>query len=230
MIDFSHYQQGQKLYLVNRLRMSDLGFGPEAIFDEQDKFLEYVTVDQADADRIVCFEVGGDAPDPSRPLGKLRNKPGLPQFTKLAPNELKALGNHRCFEFSMDDTGTWVVNGRPFDPSPAGATHRNDNAATLLPVGTLMTPRIRLSGEDSHDGEVWTIKNATPSGWAHPVHIHLEEFQILWRDGRPPRPHENVKKDVLTLAPNRGSADLSTFPGLPGKVSNPLPQRPARGP
>jgi FtsP/CotA-like multicopper oxidase with cupredoxin domain len=181
--------------------MSDLGFGPVANLDAQGKFQEYVTVPQADADQILCFEVGDDAPDPSLPPGKLRDRPCLPEFTMLAPNELKALGNHRKFEFSSDDTGTWVVNGRPFDPSPAGATHRNDNGA-LLPVGTLMTPRIRLTGEDSHDGEVWTIKNATPSNWAHPVHIHLEEFHILWRDGKPPKPHEKVKKDVLALAPN----------------------------
>jgi FtsP/CotA-like multicopper oxidase with cupredoxin domain len=201
VIDFGRYTQGQKLILVNRLKMENNGFGPLATFDGQQKFQDYVTVNQADADRILCFEIGGDAADPSLPPGKLRDKPCLPEFTMLAPDELKALGNHRSFEFSLDNSGTWVVNGRPFDPSPAGATHQNDSAA-LLPVGKLMTPRTRLSGEDSHDGEVWTIKNVARSAWSHPVHIHLEEFHILWRDGKPPRPYEKVKKDVLSLAPN----------------------------
>lgn len=217
VIDFSRYQQGQKLYLVNRLKMDDIGFGPKALFDADDKFIEYVTVDPEDADRLICFEVGGDAPDPSRLPAKLRDKPMLPDFTKLAPDALKALGNHRCFEFSLDGS-TWVVNGRPFDPSPAGAMFKNDKDATLLPVGTLMTPRIRLSGEpSSHDGEVWTIKNAVPSNWAHPVHIHLEEFHILWRDGKPPRAHENVKKDVLSLAPNEEVQIYIRFRDFMGK-------------
>jgi FtsP/CotA-like multicopper oxidase with cupredoxin domain len=69
-----------------------------------------------------------------------------------------------------------------------------------LPVGNLVTPRNRLAGEQP-DGEVWTIINT--GGWAHPVHIHHEEFQILWRNGKAPLDNEKSKKDVLRLDPGQ---------------------------
>jgi FtsP/CotA-like multicopper oxidase with cupredoxin domain len=50
------------------------------------------------------------------------------------------------------------------------------------------------------DGEVWTIIN-TDKDWSHPIHIHLEEFRILLRDGNPPGLTEGSKKDVLLLRP-----------------------------
>ena len=31
--------------------------------------------------------------------------------------------------------------------------------------------------------EIWTFKNGG-GGWSHPTHIHLEEFQILSRNGK----------------------------------------------
>ena len=44
--------------------------------------------------------------------------------------------------------------------------------------------------------EIWEIEN-TSGGWFHPVHIHLVDFQILSRNGRPPRPEELGPKDTV---------------------------------
>jgi FtsP/CotA-like multicopper oxidase with cupredoxin domain len=49
--------------------------------------------------------------------------------------------------------------------------------------------------------ERWIIQNNS-GGWQHPIHIHLEEFRILSRNGVPVRPGniEFGRKDVLLLA------------------------------
>jgi FtsP/CotA-like multicopper oxidase with cupredoxin domain len=43
----------------------------------------------------------------------------------------------------------------------------------------------------------WTIENRTGGGWFHPLHIHLVDFQILSRNGRPPFDYERGPKDVV---------------------------------
>ena len=49
--------------------------------------------------------------------------------------------------------------------------------------------------------ERWIIQNNS-GGWQHPIHIHLEEFRILSRNGVPVRPGdlEFGRKDVMLLA------------------------------
>jgi FtsP/CotA-like multicopper oxidase with cupredoxin domain len=56
------------------------------------------------------------------------------------------------------------------------------------------------------DVEIWTIENKG-GGWFHPTHIHLVDFQILSRNGRPPLPHERGPKDVVYVGENE-SVDL----------------------
>jgi FtsP/CotA-like multicopper oxidase with cupredoxin domain len=205
VIDFSRFQKGKKLFLVNRLVMQDEGFGPVAEFDaEGTKFLKYKTLPPGQGDQLLCFEVGGDATDPSQVPPKLRPNPALPtvgsvSLADLPSDKLKSLPNYREFRFGLDDVNgdTWVINKRPFDPSPAGAAVIDQ---TVLKAGSLITPRSRIPGE-LPDGEVWTIRNDDGSNWAHPVHIHAEEFRILRRNGQVPPAYERSKKDVLRLDP-----------------------------
>jgi spore coat protein A len=46
------------------------------------------------------------------------------------------------------------------------------------------------------DVEIWEIENSS-GGWFHPVHLHLVDFQILSRNGRPPFDYERGPKDVV---------------------------------
>ena len=49
--------------------------------------------------------------------------------------------------------------------------------------------------------ERWVLQNNS-GGWQHPIHIHLEEFRILSRNGVPVRPGnvQFARKDVTVLA------------------------------
>lgn len=79
----------------------------------------------------------------------------------------------RAWSFDLD-RGQWVINGRVFDPETVAATPIEGTA------------------------EVWVFQNLS-GAWEHPVHIHLEEFHVLDRNGRRPPPVERGRKDVVRL-------------------------------
>jgi spore coat protein A len=49
--------------------------------------------------------------------------------------------------------------------------------------------------------EIWEFKNDS-GGWFHPVHVHLVDFKILDRNGRPPFDYEKAPKDVVYVGEN----------------------------
>jgi FtsP/CotA-like multicopper oxidase with cupredoxin domain len=81
----------------------------------------------------------------------------------------------RTWEFGRSN-GQWTVNGKVVDVERCDARIKQGSA------------------------EIWTLRNGG-GGWAHPIHIHFEEGQILERNRRPAAPYEKVRKDVYTLFP-----------------------------
>jgi spore coat protein A len=73
--------------------------------------------------------------------------------------------------------GAWVINSKLFDPDRIDAT-----------------PRLNST-------EIWTLVNKS-GGWTHPIHIHLVEYLVLDRNGKPPHPWERGLKDTVILGPN----------------------------
>ena len=76
--------------------------------------------------------------------------------------------------FSFDTSnGAWTVNGELFDPEKISA----------YPVeGT---------------AEEWTFTSG--GGWAHPIHTHHEEFQVISRNGKFPALDDLSRKDVVRI-------------------------------
>jgi FtsP/CotA-like multicopper oxidase with cupredoxin domain len=97
----------------------------------------------------------------------------------------------RTFELERGDGG-WMVNGRFMDCTRFR-----------------LTPQINTA-------ERWIIK--TGGGWSHPVHIHLEEFRLLRRNGRAIRPGdvEFSRKDVVQLRPDDTLELLTRFRDMRG--------------
>lgn len=157
IIDFSHFEDGDYVYLVNRLEMRDDGAGPTGR-----------NLDEGDL--IMRFNVEGGKPqDPSRIPNKMRELPDI---------NMDEVRRERLFVFDYDN-GLWTINGRLMDPNRADARIEQGSA------------------------EIWTFRNAG-NAWAHPIHTHFEEFQILEVNGRPVKKGDVLKsrKDVVSLGPN----------------------------
>jgi FtsP/CotA-like multicopper oxidase with cupredoxin domain len=84
--------------------------------------------------------------------------------------------NQRTFVFERQQ-GAWAINGQFFNGAVPGFTVKRG-----VP-------------------ELWTLRNGG-GGWSHPIHIHLEEFRILQRNGAVPPPEEFGRNDVVVLGPN----------------------------
>jgi FtsP/CotA-like multicopper oxidase with cupredoxin domain len=218
VIDFSQFKKGDQLHLVNRLVMQDDGTGPAFETDNDGNFVKYTLLPVGQGDRIVRFVVGDDAVDPSRVPAQLRANPALPDWTKKTPDELKKQNNHRSFVFTKNAAGQWVINARPFDTALSIPVRLNP-----FPGDEIDTPPAVGSEETRRpDGEVWTIQNSSDSTWSHPIHIHMEEFRILWRKGiktpaaKPPD-HEQCRKDVLRINPQEEVQVFIRFRDFLGK-------------
>ena len=110
--------------------------------------------------------------------GKVHDHSRIPdQLRPLPPIDLSQVKRHRTFVFDYDN-GLFTVNGRLMDPNRIDAAIEQGTA------------------------EIWTIRNSGHN-WAHPIHTHFEEFQILEVNGKPVS-HRNIlksRKDVIRLGP-----------------------------
>ncbi|MDN5851928.1 MAG: multicopper oxidase family protein [Actinomycetia bacterium] len=82
----------------------------------------------------------------------------------------------RQFDFTRGEIGDhsgWTINGQPFDP---------DISLADIPVG---------------ETEIWRFVTDVH----HPVHVHLNAFQVLHRNGGPPGEFDHGWKDTVDLRP-----------------------------
>lgn len=93
-------------------------------------------------------------------------------------------------------TVSWHINGKDFDPDLPIASPRYD------------------------DFEVWHVRNNKflgLLGLLHPVHIHLVNFQILERNGKPPLPHERGWKGTVAVDKAKDVKLLMRFDAYKGR-------------
>jgi len=116
----------------------------------------------------------------------------IPDFMRaLPPVRLKEVVAEREWVFDHD-MGLWTVNHEFMDPTKISAAPKQGTA------------------------EIWTFRNAG-SSWAHPVHVHFEEFQVLEWNGRPPTGVLRSRKDVATLGPNDSARVFYRFDDFQGR-------------
>ena len=114
------------------------------------------------------------------------------------PNVSDAPRIVRTFKFDRSNA-MWLVNGRL-----AGGCH--DPAAIRFAI-------------KRNSIEKWVFQNIKP-GWQHPVHMHLESFQTLTINGKPPRNSGIVelgRKDILRLEDNVSAVVHFRFRDFTGK-------------
>ena len=119
-----------------------------------------------------------------RPSANLGGSPGLPvQLVKRPLLDPRTAAVKRRFVLQMrmgpgmmmggGNTERFAINGKSMDMNRIDET-------------------IKLG-----DTEIWEIVNMSPM--SHPFHIHMVQFQILDRNGRPPLAHETGPKDTVTV-------------------------------
>ncbi len=127
-------------------------------------------------DLLLKFEVSGpDSVEPRCEEGTvIRGFAGLDpdgQFSFHRGEEVLAT---RRFQFDRS-LGAWTVNNRFFNP-------RRADAVPVLGRGA----------------ERWIFENGG-GGWWHPIHTHLEGFQIKTVNGQPPRRERQFNSDLVAL-------------------------------
>ncbi len=116
----------------------------------------------------------------------------IPDFLRALPSiNLDEVVAEREWVFDHD-MGLWTVNGTFMDPDVVSAAPKQGTA------------------------EIWTFRNAG-SSWAHPVHIHFEEFQVIEWNGKKPTGVLRSRKDVATLGPNDTAKVFCRFDDFVGK-------------
>ncbi len=137
-------------------------------------------IDYEHTGRVMAFDVTGDAFDHNDPTA-FTPPTVLADSTpmKLTRNQAKKTRKLRVER----SNGEWKIN----DASWADVIASNFQWAFANP------------GLD--DVEIWEIENKS-GGWFHPMHIHLVDFHILSRNGRPAFSYEEGPKDVVYVAGN----------------------------
>jgi FtsP/CotA-like multicopper oxidase with cupredoxin domain len=223
VIDFGHYQDGRAtspgdvIYLVNTAKMPD-GRMP-------------TSPDPAYKIPMIKFIIDADLPDPdnSLPMNQLQNQQLRPtpvikdaKGVPLSASALQAMVNNRR-TFTLQRGGNtatapgniandneWSINGHPFDET--------SNVLDGQGRETKVTQGVP---------EVWEIQNGG-GGWVHPMHMHMEEHHILYRNGKPaqgfpgapndPRHADDTgKDDVVLLDPSESVIFYRNFRTFTGK-------------
>jgi manganese oxidase len=185
VIDFSRYNVGQKVWMVN--------------------LAEHADGKRVDKDLSLAEALSGNSPDPC--VGKflefrIARNPAQPDISQvpatLIPNpDLSNIpvARERVFEFNRG------ANQTTNDPvssffGPWGIETDNQRGTLAADFGRISAaPRFGTR-------EIWTLKNGG-GGWDHPIHIHFEECQTLARDGSAANvpAWERGRKDVWRLRP-----------------------------
>jgi len=130
-------------------------------------------IDYANTDVVMAFEVGGHVSDSSNNEVPPELNPNMEVMGLTAADATRT----RRLDFGRTN-GAWTINGTTWaDVVDSDYKHVLANPA-------------------HDDVEIWELQNES-GGWFHPVHIHMVDFRILDRNGRPPLAHELGPKDVV---------------------------------
>lgn len=207
VIDFKG-MQGKKLYLVNVMEHEN-GRGPNRIIPLANvlngiykpngkdgdpgvgKFLEFRVKGCGDNNAEPCTDHSMDPVEYQESVNGLPGKKMIP-LNKPTLQELQA-AVHRTFEFgrsSGTDALPWTI--------------KTDGGG-----GLLANPHRVSAAPQLGKTEIWHFKSGT--GWNHPVHVHFEEGQILYRGGvAPPIWEKYARKDVYRVGGTLAIPDTKT--------------------
>src|SRR5215475_1084387 len=205
VVDFSRFRIGDKIRLVNRLRMRDDGRGPtDALTLRQAAALVNGDPNDPAVGPIMEFRVVGQVQSVDVPGVILRSTdPDVSVVPQTLTEQIPVVAPVRTRLIEFGRSG----NGDSRDP-------RTGQCTPDCPESAVFPWTIRVNGQDAHSmnanriselipkaGEIerWTLVNGG-GGWDHPIHLHFEEGVTLNRGSDTLPATENlVRKDVWRL-------------------------------
>jgi FtsP/CotA-like multicopper oxidase with cupredoxin domain len=142
---------------------------------------------------IMAFEVGTTVLDPSDNEVPQDLNPNMRTMGLTAADAMRT----RPFRFQRGN-GHWTINGTTWED-----VVNSDY-------------RFVVANPGFEDIEIWELENKS-GGWFHPVHIHLVDFKILDRNGRPPFDYERGPKDVVYVGENEVVRVIMRFENQRGR-------------
>jgi spore coat protein A len=207
IVDFSEFAVGDEVYLVND--------GPDAPFGG----VSLEDLSHWNSTGLVMKFVVGDfvGTDPATHPADLV----LPAITPLVPTSTRPLSLNEEESLTVkaefdEDAAQWVIpveldceDGVPFGPTAALlGTYDPVGGTTPLRWGAAISENPAVGAT-----ETWEIHNFTAD--AHPIHIHLVQFQVVNREGvggvREPESWETGFKDTVIAYPDEITRVRATF-------------------
>jgi spore coat protein A len=114
------------------------------------------------------------------------------RLAEITPLQRGSAVTTRRFDFRRGDSGSmrgWLINGRPYDP-----------------IEPIARPRLG-------DVEIWQLSTDLD----HPIHLHLDQFQVLSRNGRAPHRADAGWKDTVYLPATELAEIAVRFTDYPGR-------------
>jgi FtsP/CotA-like multicopper oxidase with cupredoxin domain len=208
--------------LPNPVEVTTVRIGPAERVDVIIDFSQFIGKTIYLENRLVQFNGQGPIPPNNFPVANAQQNPQVE-----CPD---TLGNGTILSDIAPSGGIGTALLLQFNVSPKavhdGSVDPRTNPSFYKLPSTNTPPRIvrtfkfdRLNGQWSVNGqfmdcndfrftvsqnssEQWVLTNLT-GDWTHPIHIHLEEHQILTRNGSPPTlAVEHSRKDVVQVHPN----------------------------
>jgi FtsP/CotA-like multicopper oxidase with cupredoxin domain len=130
-------------------------------------------IDFATTGVVMAFDVVAEASDTSNNEVPFDLNPNDSTMGLVEAQALRS----RQFEFNRGG-GQWTINGTTWDD--------------VINSGYQKV----LANPGFDDVEIWEFKNSS-GGWFHPIHVHLVDFRVLDRNGRPPFDYELGPKDTV---------------------------------
>jgi spore coat protein A, manganese oxidase len=223
VIDFSKYTPGTKLQLLN------LGVPNSTDFDNTGKIMQFEVVNDAFDPADNALPTGGlYSLNPNKDVWDLKETE-IQGTTKI--EVLRQGGEWKIQSTSTNTASNSGSGGSGSSGSGKGGSGKGGSGSGGSGSGgsgngttKLMTwediiasnYKETVANPASGDVQIWEITNKS-GGWFHPVHIHLVDFKMLTRNGKPVFNYEQGPKDVTFVGENETIRAIMKF----GKAGDP---------
>src|SRR4051794_37411139 len=227
VIDFSKYTKGTKIQLLN------LGVPNSTDFDNTGKIMQFEVVDDPFDPANNALPTGGlYSLNPNKDVWDLKENAiqGTTKIEVLRQNGEWKIQSTSTSNASSSGSGGSGSGSSGSGSSGSGSSNSGSGGSGSGSSGSgggttkLMTwediiasgYRETVANPASGDVQIWEITNKS-GGWFHPVHIHLVDFKMLTRNGKPVYNYEQGPKDVAYVGENETIRAITKF----GKAGDP---------